>query len=620
MCGIAGYIDLKKKQADASVLKKMTDCIAYRGPDAEGFYVKDNVAIGHRRLSIIDVVGGTQPMLSEDEEITLSFNGEIYNYLELKEELKSLGHTFRTNSDTEVVIKAYRTWGTECQQKFNGMWAFAIWDKAKQALFLSRDRFGEKPLHYFFNDEYLVFGSEIKSLVAFGIKLIPRSELLQIYLTFTYIPGPDTFYENIYKLLPGHCLVLKDDNISINKYWDLPQVKEEEMIADKETVHQTFEALLKDAIRLRMRSDVPFGAFLSGGLDSSSVVSLMSQFSKQPISTFTIGFNDKAFDESELANEVAKKFGTDHQQGTVEQSNFEAMVQTIAHHFDEPFGDSSAIPTNFVSKFASKKVKMVLTGDGGDETLSGYISYTGIKLSNKIKQVPKWIRKILIAGLSSMSNITRGGIRYKLNKSVNVLRTADLDFVERIVTKGSSIDLAIIKKLTSGIENTIPVEDHISKMMSGCKYKDDFYKLMYFHYKLSLPNDYLVKVDRMSMANSIETRLPFLDYRLVEFMAKVHKDVKMDGWERKSVLRNTVGKHLPNSLLNAKKKGFGIPLREWFKQDSFTDLIERNLTFTNELLNKQLIGEIIKDNKEGKKDNGNFIWTLLILEKQLKSV
>jgi len=302
MCGIAGYIDLKKKQADASVLKKMTDCIAYRGPDAEGFYVKDNVAIGHRRLSIIDVVGGTQPMLSEDEEITLSFNGEIYNYLELKEELKSLGHTFRTNSDTEVVIKAYRTWGTECQQKFNGMWAFAIWDKAKQALFLSRDRFGEKPLHYFFNDEYLVFGSEIKSLVAFGIKLIPRPELLQIYLTFTYIPGPDTFYENIYKLLPGHCLVLKDDNISINKYWDLPQVKEEEMITDKETVHQTFEALLKDAIRLRMRSDVPFGAFLSGGLDSSSVVSLMSQFSKQPISTFTIGFNDKAFDESELAN------------------------------------------------------------------------------------------------------------------------------------------------------------------------------------------------------------------------------------------------------------------------------------------------------------------------------
>jgi asparagine synthase (glutamine-hydrolysing) len=537
----------------------------------------------------------------------------------LKDELKTLGHNFRTNSDTEVVIKAYLTWGTDCQKKFNGMWAFALWDKTKGQLFLSRDRFGEKPLHYFLNDQYLVFGSEIKSLSEFGIKLIPRPELLQIYLTFTYIPGPDTFYKDIYKLLPGHFLLLGKGSMSINKYWDLPQVAESEMLKDKEKVHETFETLLKDAIRIRMRSDVPFGAFLSGGLDSSSIVSLMSQFSKQPISTFTIGFSDKDFDESSLAREVAEKFSTHHQQGTVEQSNFETLVQTIAHHFDEPFGDSSAIPTNYVSKFASKKVKMVLTGDGGDETLSGYIAYTGIKLSDKIKRIPKWFRRICIHVLSLASMVTRGKLRYKANKSINVLRTADLDFIERMVSKGSGIDIASIKKLTEGIKDIISVEDHIASIMRDCKFTDEFYKLMYFHYKLSLPNDYLVKVDRMSMANSIETRLPFLDYRLVEFMATVHKDIKMNGWERKSVLRNTVGKQLPDNLLYAPKKGFGIPLREWFKQESFTNIIDKNLSVVYNLLNKDMIQTIINENKEGKKDNGNFIWTLLMLEKQLKA-
>jgi asparagine synthase (glutamine-hydrolysing) len=620
MCGIAGYINLNaEEKAEKVVLKKMTDCVSYRGPDAEGFYLKNNIAIGHRRLSIIDIAGGVQPMISEEKDLVLTFNGEIYNYIELREELKALGHSFTTNSDTEVIIKAYKTWGTDCQNKFNGMWAFALWDEKKQELFISRDRFGEKPLHYSLYNNTFVFGSEIKSLAAFGIPLEPRSELLEIYLTFTYIPGPDTFYKNIYKLQPGHFLILKDGKLNLTKYWDLPQIKEKEMIRDRKEVYQTFETLLKDSIRIRMRSDVPFGAFLSGGLDSSSIVSLMSKYSKKPVSTFTIGFNDSSFDESSLALDVAKKFKTDHQRGTVEQGNFDDTIKKLAHHFDEPFGDSSAIPTDHVSRFASEKVKMVLTGDGGDETLSGYISYTGIKLSGKIKRIPKFIRKIIVSVIAFAAALTKGKARYKLNKMARIIKTADLDFVERMVTKASTTDLAQVKELTSHIKNIIKVEDYIRSVMSNCTFEDEFYKLMYFHYKLSLPNDYLVKVDRMSMANSIETRLPFLDYRLVEFMSRVHKDIKMDGWERKSVLRRSIGKDLPASLLNAPKRGFGIPLREWFKKESFTTLLDQNLSKVCLSLHKETIQKIINENKEGKKDNGNFIWALLMLDKQLKT-
>jgi asparagine synthase (glutamine-hydrolysing) len=618
MCGIAGYIHLNKNEkADRSVLKKMTDCISYRGPDGEGLFIKDNIAIGHRRLSIIDIEGGSQPMLSENGNIVLSFNGEIYNYIELREELKELGHTFQTNSDTEVIIKAYKAWGTHCVKKFNGMWAFALWDALEKQLFLSRDRFGEKPLHYFFNNNTLVFGSEIKCLTAYGIDLIPRTELLQVYLTFTYIPGPDTFYRNIFKLLPGNSLLLKNGAISVKKYWDLPQVKEEDMIKDKTIVYQTFETLLKDAIKIRMRSDVPFGAFLSGGLDSSSIVCLMSHYSKKPVDTFTIGFNDKAFDESVLAKEVSKKFQTDHHTETIHPSDFKTFLNHAILHFDEPFGDSSAIPTNYVSKFAREKVKMVLTGDGGDEALSGYISYTGIKLGNKIKKIPRILRNAVCSTVKIFGSMTKGKIRYNLNKINNVFQTAELSFNERMIAKGANIDIKFIKELTSDIKNTIRVEDYLDEIMTKCVFKDDFYKLMYFNYKLSLPNDYLVKVDRMSMANSLEARLPFLDHRLVEFMATVHKDVKMQGWERKSILRKTVGKELPPIILTAPKRGFGIPLREWFKADSFSSIIDSNLKKVNQTLNRKVVSKIISDNKTGKKDNGNFIWTLLMLEKHL---
>nr|MBA3705093.1 asparagine synthase (glutamine-hydrolyzing) [Bacteroidota bacterium] len=371
MCGIAGYIHFNRdKNANKEVLKRMTDVIAYRGPDGEGFYIDKNVALGHRRLSIIDLNTGDQPMISDDGTKVIVFNGEIYNYIEIRDQLKKFGYTFKTNSDTEVILNAFDKWGYDCQNMFNGMWAFAIWDTKKEELFLSRDRIGEKPLHYCISDNNLIFGSEIKSIFSFGVIREIRPELIELYLSLTNIPAPNTFYKNIYKLMPGHFLIIKDGGLKEYKYWDLPQLDELNMLTNKKEIYNTFQDLFNDAIKIRMRSDVPFGAFLSGGLDSSSIVAQMSKLSSIPVKTFTIGFSHKEFDESKLAEEVALKFKTEHYLDTVAAENFEAYLKHAVVHFDEPFGDSSAIPTNIVSAFASKKVKMVLTGDGGDEVLS----------------------------------------------------------------------------------------------------------------------------------------------------------------------------------------------------------------------------------------------------------
>ena len=620
MCGITGYLHFNsKKDAEISVLKSMTDCISYRGPDGEGFYIKDNIALGHRRLSIIDLSTGDQPMYSDDGKKVVVFNGEIYNYIELREELIKLGYKFKTHSDTEVLMKSYEQWGYDCQNKFNGMWAFALWNESKQELFVSRDRIGEKPLHYSTDQDTFIFGSEIKSILKFGVPKEIRPELIEIYLTLTTIPAPDTFYKNIYKLMPGHYLVVKDHKVSEHCYWKFPQIDEKNMITDKQEVYKKFEALLSDAIKIRMRSDVPFGAFLSGGLDSSGIVSIMAKLSKYPVKTFTIGFDDKNFDESQLAEEVAAKFKTEHHKETVLPGSFITSLNRVAYHYDEPFGDSSAIPTDVVSKYASEKVKMVLTGDGGDEALSGYNSYKGIKMAATINTfLPGVLKKIIITGVGVGAKVFKGALRYKLNKIGNVLKTSELPFHIRVAEKTACTSLSDIKKLTQNIKGVIPVESYFESLLKSCTFKDDFYKLMYVHYMHNLPHDYLVKVDRMSMANSIETRIPFLDYRLVEFMATVHKDVKMQGWELKSVLRKSIGKNLPASILNAPKRGFGIPLREWFKEKAFDVVLNENLKKVKEILDQETIQKILIENNEGKKDNGNFIWTLLQLDKSLR--
>jgi asparagine synthase (glutamine-hydrolysing) len=614
MCGIAGYIYLDKdKLADFSVVKRMTDSIIHRGPDAEGFYVKNNVALGHRRLSIIDLNTGDQPMYNDNKTLALIFNGEIYNYIELREELKGFGFKFRTTSDTEVIIKAYEKWGVDCQSKFNGCWAIAIWDESKQQLFLSRDRVGEKPLYYTCFEDAIVFASEIKSLFAYGIPRSPNIELIEMYLVLTNIPAPFTFYKGIQNLRPGHFLILKNKQLTEHKFWDLPEISEQNMVSESSYIYEKFTRLLTDSVRIRMRSDVPYGAFLSGGLDSSSIVALMSDYTSQPVETFTIGFKEKAFDESKLAQEVADKFKTNHHNHTVIPLDFNAALKKIAHHYDDPFGDSSAIPTGIVSKHARKYVKMVLTGDGGDELLSGYPTYLGLKYSVFLKKMPSFIRSSIPVAAGLFANFFKGNTRYLLNRGINFVHASNLPFEKWILSKSCWADLDLIKNLIPDSNKVFPIEDYFSDLMKGCTYKDDFYKLMFVHFKHDLPDDFLVKVDRMSLAYSLEARIPFLDHRLIEFMVNVDKNVKIQKKEQKSVLRQTIGKRLPESLLNAPKKGFSVPLREWFKdQNDITGL--STLTSQDFGLNSATIKKVIDQNSSGNQDLGNFIWQLFVLK------
>lgn len=614
MCGIAGIYHFAERPVNAGLLNPMIRCLAHRGPDGEGIYIDNSVGLGHRRLAIIDLSTGQQPMLNEDKSLAITFNGEIYNYIELKDELSKLGCRFHTESDTEVILHAYQMWGTECQNHFNGMWAFALWDAKKKQLFISRDRIGEKPLFYAEYDKSFLFGSEIKSILAYGVPAEVRIELLEIYLMLGYIPAPHTFYRHIHKLRPGHHLLIKDGKVTEHQYWSFPQIDENEMNTDRTAVHEEFSHLLSDSVRIRMRSHVPFGAFLSGGLDSASIVSLMSQFTEQKVETFTIGFKEKLFDERELAKLVATAFQTNHHEHVVEPDTFEYSLKKILYHYDEPFGDSSAIPTGHVSHHASQHVKMVLTGDGGDEILSGYTIYQGEKFSAHYQRLPYLIQNGIPKLASSLAFSLRGNLRYQLNRVAKVCSAATLPFSTRLITKLASINPATIKELIGNQNHTWNIEDYIEDTMRDCRYKDPFYKLMYFQFKVSLPDDMLVKVDRMSMAHSLEARVPFLDHRLVEFMAKVHKDVKMSGYTRKVILRETIAKSLPDELLKAPKKGFVVPLREWFKGESFRSHLHDLLALEEEfMIKRDTIESVIQANIDGKFDNGNFIWILFLL-------
>lgn len=614
MCGITGiyHFDAERKVSEY-LLKKMTDTLFHRGPDGEGYYANQNIGLGHRRLTIIDLETGDQPQFNDDQSIAIVFNGEIYNYIELKKELETAGHKFYTNSDTEVIIRAYEHWGLDCQNKFNGMWAFALWDDRNKQLFISRDRLGEKPLYYGVFQGTVLFGSEIKSVLAYGCETSANLELTQLYLSLGYIPAPYSYYKNIFKLRQGHYLIITDSSVKEIKYWDVPELNEEAMLTDEREVYRKFEELFYDSVKIRMRSDVPFGAFLSGGLDSASIVAIMSEISKEPVQTFTIGFPDTEFDERSLANDVARQFHTKHSEFIVQPENFEESLSKILHHYDEPFGDSSAIPTGYVSKIAAKHVKMVLTGDGGDEVLSGYNSYQIEKFAQRYQNLPLPVQKFLPGLISPVKNIFSGGIRYKLNRLERILDYSRQSYTSRFIIKSSWHKPTVIGKMTGSLGKQIELSDFINDFYSKYSAKDSFYKLMLFQHKVLLPDDFLVKVDRMSMANSLETRVPFLDYRLVEFMMGVSKNVKMQGYTRKSVLRKTIGKKLPKSVMEGSKKGFSVPMREWFKDKAFDSKLE-SLYTEDYGLNKSIIKEIINDNKEGKQDLGNFIWMLFVLK------
>ena len=618
MCGIAGIVHRDRSTVvDQDLLSRMTNVLEHRGPDSGGFHRAPGVGLGHRRLAIIDPAAGHQPMVDPDSQNVIVYNGEVYNYVELKAELAALGYRFTTDSDTEVILKAYDRWGEDCLQKLNGMWAFALWDTRREHLFLARDRLGIKPLHYFVDGSRFLFGSEMKSLFAAGIPRQPDLALLDVYLALGYIPAPHSFFSGIRKLAPGHFIITDGARTTVTKYWDLPRVEEAAMRRDRDGVEEEFAHLLEDAVRISMRSDVPFGAFLSGGLDSASIVTLMAAQTPLPVQTFTIGFNEAGYDERELARLVATRVGAVHHEKVVEPEDFHATLAQVCHHYDEPFGDSSAVPTSHVAHLTAAHVKMALTGDGGDEVLSGYPAYQVEKVARAYGRVPGFVRGTTEATLAGAAQLTRGRIRYGLNRWERVLRTAAWPFADRLLDKAAWLDRDGRAALLNGIR-VIPAEEVVADLMKDCPWNDSFYRLMYFNFKVSLPDDMLTKVDRMTMAWSLEARVPFLDYRLVELMAGVHKDVKVQGFERKSVLRRTVGARLPRPLLKASKRGFVAPLRAWFRSGDFTaPLVAKPLS--NWGMSADAVNAIIEHHRAGELDYGNLIWMLLVLQRTLES-
>jgi len=611
MCGIAGVCQWSGVPADRPALQRMIDSLAHRGPDGEGLYIDGPVALGHRRLAIIDPSQGQQPMLSSDGSVAVSFNGEIYNYMELRQQLKGQGCTFHTDSDTEVILHAYQAWGEQCLTRFNGMWALAIWDARERKLFLSRDRTGEKPLFYSERDGELLFASEPKALFAYGYPAELDHEQLEIYLVLGYVPAPYSFFKGIRKLEAGQYMQVTEEGVSQHRYWEFPQIPDSEMRTDRHNILEEFSSLLNDSVRLRMRSDVPFGAFLSGGLDSSSIVALMRRHSDD-VNTFTIGFEERAFDERGPARLVARKFGTNHHERVIGVDSFdEALVRTL-QIYDEPFGDSSAIPSAHVCQYAADHVKMVLTGDGGDEVLSGYSAYQAEKLGGLYYKIPSFLRCAVEGTLSAGASITRGGLHYQLQRLSGVLKATGFSFQDRLMVKSAWADMTFLDEILQDRKNIRPVADYLDEVFRTCTFTDPFYKLMYFHFRILLPERMLTKVDRVSMSSSLECRAPFLDHRLVELMAGVSRDVKMPGLQRKYLLRASTGKLLPKEILNAPKKGFVPPLRAWLNEDmigKYTDADDMHRYG----LNSEALMRFARLNGAGKHDLGHFLWIVLLL-------
>jgi asparagine synthase (glutamine-hydrolysing) len=571
-----------------------------------------------RRLAIIDVGGGDQPMFNEDRSIAVVQNGEIYNYRELRTELQTAGHAFRTQSDTEVLVHGYKEWGADLVQRLNGMWAFAIWDAPRQRLLLSRDRLGIKPLYWSWVDDTLVFGSELKALLEWGCPARPNWEVLDAYVSFGFVPEPHSFYRGIERLPAGCNLLLEaGGQPQVRRYWEVPIVEEGDARRDEANVVEEFAALLRDAVRLQMRSDVPLGAFLSGGLDSASIVAMAATESSRPVSTFTIGFDDPAYDERELARSVADRYRTQHHERVVGPKDFEAGVARLQYHFDEPFGDSSALATWVVSGIARERVTVTLTGDGGDGVLSGYTRYQGEKFSRTWSHLPGFLRRRLVpCGVQLAHAVTRGTVRRKVERVERVVDAANMSFEERITHKQSWSHATLRRDLLQSNRATIrPAIEYVEDVMRDCPAQDAFHRLSWFDFKMMLPSQMLTKVDRMSMAHSLEARVPFLDHRLVELLAPVSAQVKLPGYTRKNVLRKAMARHLPESLLHAGKKGFNVPLHGWFTDGPAARLLQERLA-ENSIhgqIHAPTVERMLEQHRRGERDHGSQLWILLQL-------
>ncbi len=618
MCGIAGFFGPEENLDSTErreLLKRMCDIIEHRGPDDEGFYTEGGAALGMRRLSIIDLVTGHQPISNEDGSIWIVFNGEIYNFCELRDDLVARGHTFQTQTDTEAIVHLYEEMGEACVERLRGMFGFAIWDRRERKLFLARDRVGKKPLHYALAGDTLIFGSEIKSILQHpDVAREVNIEAISDFLSFGYVPDPQTAFRGITKLPPGHTLTFKNGRLSTKCYWDFDyrQADEAEEARDEGYYVERLRELIAESVRLRLVSDVPLGAFLSGGIDSSTVVAMMARQMDRPVKTFSIGFSESSFDELHHARITARHFNTDHHEFVVTPDVCK-IVEDIVWHHDEPFGDVSSIPTYMVSKMAREHVTVILSGDGGDELFAGYERYLIDRDRRVFERIPGFIRRNLMLRASRV-----------LPRAVygkNFLRNVALEADARYIDSLSYFDEdAKHELLSTDIRRALGGRDssagfrQLLNVPHSAKHID---RLLYLDSKTYLPGDILTKVDRMSMAHSIEARVPLLDYKLIEFVETIPANLKLRGRTTKHILKQAVRGLIPDQIINRPKQGFGVPIAKWFNnelRDMLHDTLTDSRTRQRGYFNQQSVEAILNEHARGRRDNSRHLWGLLTLE------
>lgn len=616
----------------------MADTLKHRGPDDEGFFInakrnlearkvatiagEGNVGFGHRRLSIIDLSSGQQPMCNEDGSVWVTYNGEIYNYRELRSELQSRGHIFRTNSDTEMAIHAYEEWQEDCVRKFRGMFAFAIWDQNQHKLILARDRLGIKPLYYYCDDNKIIFASEIKGILAdITIRRQISLEALSDYISFLYVPGPRTIFDKIYKLMPGHTLTVIGDNITIRQYWDLT-FKENTKIVNEEEAQNNILETLQDSVSVRLMSEVPLGAFLSGGVDSSAVVAMMAaQRNGYALQTCSVGFSEERFNETDYARMVAERFRTEHSEYFVKPDALD-VLNKLAWHYDEPFADASAVPTYYVSKLARQLLTVVLSGDGGDENFAGYQRrYFYDRLENQIRsRLPGFIRKYGCGTLGKLYPKADWLPRPLRAKTLltNLALAPEAGYYNTMTWYDKETKNRVFNPDVAKVLQHYDSMDQFVEYFRKADTSDPLSRIQYVDMKTYLVDDILTKVDRASMANSLEVRVPLLDHHFMEYVATLPSNLKLKGRESKYIFKKALARHLPAEVLHRRKMGFSIPLSQWLREDLrtlFEDEVLQTNSHCRDYFDLRQIKKMWQRHQSGIRDYSTQLWTFLFFEK-----
>jgi asparagine synthase (glutamine-hydrolysing) len=631
MCGICGKISFGGQSVSSDLIPRMMGSLVHRGPDDEGSYIKSvktsdgsniTIGLGHKRLSIIDLSrDGRQPLTNEDETLWLIFNGEIYNHPTLRQELLARGHRFRSETDTEVILHLYEEKGIDALQDLNGMFAFALWDEPRQRLYLCRDRLGIKPLIYYRDNSSLVFASEIQALLE--DKNIPRDMdrgALILYLTFNYIPAPFTIYQGMKKLLPGHYLLWEKGSVSTHKYWDITANGPSNSADNFHHYSQTLRQTLEDAVKIRMIADVPLGAFLSGGMDSSIIVALMARNSRKRINTFNISYPDlPIYDESSYARQVAAMYNTDHHEISLDSNEMLQIIPEALSSLGEPFADSSILPTLVISKETRKNVTVALAGDGGDELFAGYRLYLGETFFKYYEYLPKWFRRY---GLESWIQLLPDSRNVKwleyFRRVKKFIRGARGDLIHRLFLWREVFSGELIRSLLN--RNLQPDETyHGESWLRALDHwpGDELNRLLYVEVKDSLPCDMLTKVDLMSMKKALEVRVPFLDHRVVEAAFQMPGSMKLKGLKRKYILLETFKDLLPSSLHLRPKQGFEVPISAWLKnelKDMLEDYLSPQLLEKQGIFSAEVVESLKKDHRQNRRDTSWLLWNLIVFQ------